>query len=460
MRVILPVLLLLLLLPLPAAGEEGFGKARAKMLRGLAKKDAGDRSDAVYELDGFDSPEAVRVIVKYVLSRDDRAQVIRAGIDLLGGMREKESLAALAKEAAEGAFPRRARVLESIGRNRSPDLLEALLGAAYDKDPRIRTAALLALENMPEGGRADLALADGLSAPQWPVRSAAAYVLRKRRPKTAVAQLVARLRPGVEHGRLLGDVHGALTKITGKRFGLSYEVWKRWLDQQEGKEPEGEIPASPPRSVTAEMPRVRSYAKRILYVLAVHQSMNDAIIVDPTEVAPKDVRQKGGSTLEAWTSAKKKIELARLWVAWSIDHLAPEVRFNVVTYASSPNAVFKDFVPASRENRERAVRRISSLSASGEANLHAGLQKVFTLVSRHPLDEKSLEEGPEVVFFVSDGYVETGEIREGHRVFEEAERLNIYRQIRFHCFGMGGHDSRVLGEMSGMVPGGRHVSLP
>jgi hypothetical protein len=374
-------------------------------------------------------------------------------------MQKEESLAALAKEAAGGTFPRKARVLEALGRTRSPAVLEALLAAAYDEDPRLRTSALLALENMPEG-RADIALADALSAPEWPVRSAAAFLVRKRRVEAALPGLVDRLRPGLEEGRLLGDVRQALTKITKQRLGFSYERWKRWLDEKNGKVPEGEVPASKPRTPTAELRGVKSYARRVVYVLAVPQSMNEEIKFRPEKVVPKDVMKKGGKALEEWTSAKRKIELARLYVARSVERLAPEVEFNVVTYASSPNSVFRDLVPATPENKQKAARRIRSLSASGEANLYAGVRKVFTLLSKDPVDPKSMTEGPETVFFVSDGYVETGEIRDGYRVFEEAERWNRYRQIRFHCLGVGAQDSRFLAELAGMVPEGAYVSVP
>ena len=85
---------------------------------------------------------------------------------------------------------------------------------------------------------------------------------------------------------------------------------------------------------------------------------------------------------------------------------------------------------------------------------------MFTLLSKDPVDPKSMTEGPETVFFVSDGYVETGEIRDGYRVFEEAERWNRYRQIRFHCLGVGAQDSRFLAELAGMVPEGAYLSVP
>jgi hypothetical protein len=81
-------------------------------------------------------------------------------------------------------------------------------------------------------------------------------------------------------------------------------------------------------------------------------------------------------------------------------------------------------------------------------------------VSRDPLDTRSLEEGPEAVFFVSDGSCDYGEIPDGFAALDEAEQLNRFRQIVFHCFGVGEHDSRILGTLAGFAGGGELVALP
>jgi hypothetical protein len=74
---------------------------------------------------------------------------------------------------------------------------------------------------------------------------------------------------------------------------------------------------------------------------------------------------------------------------------------------------------------------------------------------------KSMLEGPEVVFFISDGTCDWGEFADqSHRAFEEAESWNRYRQIRFHAFGVGDHDYRVLANLRGMTPEGAYVVLP
>ena len=101
-----------------------------------------------------------------------------------------------------------------------------------------------------------------------------------------------------------------------------------------------------------------------------------------------------------------------------------------------------------------------SLSASGNANLYDGLRRIFTLVSKDPLDIESLSEGPASVFYLADGAADEGLIKSAFEAFEEAERWNRYRQIRFNTFGVGDHDPRVLADLAGMIPDGTMRSLP
>ena len=112
------------------------------------------------------------------------------------------------------------------------------------------------------------------------------------------------------------------------------------------------------------------------------------------------------------------------------------------------------------QNREKAKKRVLSLSASGNANIYDGLRRIFTLVSRDPVDLASRAGGPSVVFFLSDGAADEGLIESAFEAFEEAERWNRYRQIRFNMFGMGDHDPRVLADLAGMIPDGAMRSLP
>jgi hypothetical protein len=320
----------------------------------------------------------------------------------------------------------------------------------------VRTSAVLALD-LAKSERADFALADALRAPQWTVRAAAIDSIRRRGRSEAGGPLVDCL--PAERGRLRGDVAAALRLITNQPIGVFPEAWENWRIAGQGGEP---LPLGAAREIppTAELAGVSTWAKRVVFVLALSDSMNRKLQAAPDSLAPPDVKERGGPELRRWREATTKVELARLWVAWGIAHLSPDVRFDVVTYGQGVDAAFGELVPATPQNREKATDRIRSLSASGEANLHAGLMKVFDLVSRDPLDTKSLEEGPEAVFFVSDGYCDYGEIPDGFAALDEAEQLNRFRQIVFHCFGVGEHDSRILGTLAGFAGGGELVALP
>lgn len=461
MRTYRLILLALLLAAASApAAEKGFSQARAELAKGLRSSDPDERSQAVYALDGFDDEDAARTLVRYVLARDDRAQVIRSAIQLLGAMRSEGARKVLVEEAAKGPWEKRARVLEALGKWRDAAPVDAILLATYDEDPRVRISAVLATENLP-GDRPDTAIADSIRVDPWPVRSAAIYMARQRKAKAAVPALIERLGPEGEKGRLLDEVRGALVRITGEDFGYSRGRWLGWWMEQKGEPPPEPVLGSGVREEPrAEMAGVKSRASRILYVLALNDSMNNEVIFDGAKAAPRDVREEGGEALAKWAKAKSKLDYAKLWISWSLRHLAPGTEFGVVTYGASANSVFSGFESASTESTERAVRRIESLSASGNANLWDAVREVFAFTGGDPVELESMTAGPEVVFFVSDGTADTGEIREAYRVFEEAERWNRFRQIEFDTFGVGRFDSRVLADLAGMIPGGTVRGIP
>jgi hypothetical protein len=458
-RAILSTLLVLAFAGSAAAAEKGFSKARAALLKGLKSNAASDRAAAVYAVDGFDSSEAARLLVRAVLSRDDRARVIRAGVQLAGALRSAEAVEVLVEEAKKGAWTKRARVLEALGSVEHQEALSALLLAAYDKDPRVRISAILALEHSKDP-KAAVAVGDGLKADLWPVRSAAMYVLGRMKDDDMVVELIRRLGKDGEKGRLVEDAGRALRRISGKNFGTGLADWAAWYSRTKGGEA---ISFGPPREKTepmAQLAGVKTTAKRVLFVLAVNDTMNHKIIFDADRVAPPDIQKAGGPELARWRRAKTKLDLARLWIAWAIDHLDPETEFSLVTYGISANASFSSFIPATPANREKGKKRVLALSASGNANLYDGLRRIYTLVSKDPLDLESMAMGPEVVFYLADGAADEGLIKSAFEAFEEAERWNRYRQIRFNTFGMGDHDPRVLADLAGMIPDGTMRSLP
>jgi HEAT repeats len=452
---------LVLVAPPSSAGEKGFSTARAAMRKGLASSNVRDRANAVWELDGFDSAQAARTLVRVVLSRDDRAPVINGAIKLLASLKSEEAIDALVAESTSGPPLRRARVLEVLGRLGGHRVDGTLLTAAYDENDLIRTSAVLGLEGLGTG-RTSLALGDALQAKAWPVRSAATGVIRRRGDPDLVPALIERLRPGVEDGRLAADAARALVGLTDHRFGISYDAWRRWFVEVKGGElpPEPENPSTGPVKARVEFSDLKSVARRVVFVLAVNESMRGEIAEGGERRIPSKVKIEGGPVAEEWLKADTKLELAQLWLARTISSLDPEVCFDVITYGAGAGAVFGELLPATPRNRQKAIGRISSLSPSGRANVYAGLRAVFELLGKDPLGPENLEGGPETVFFISDGTSETGEIIDGTAAVDEVGRLNRYRQIQFLAVGAGEFDSRVLAEVAGLGPGGALIAIP
>ncbi len=97
---LLPIVALsLLALPGSSAtgADKSWVKARTEFLRAFDANRPEDRKDAIYDhLEGQDRPEAVRLLLRVALSKDDEpAMVVAAAIEILGDLRADASLAAM-----------------------------------------------------------------------------------------------------------------------------------------------------------------------------------------------------------------------------------------------------------------------------------------------------------------------------------------------------------------------------
>lgn len=93
----------------------------------------------------------------------------------------------------------------------------------------------------------------------------------------------------------------------------------------------------------------------------------------------------------------ESIEQARAAVALALARLAPEDRFNVIEFNSQARPLFAGAQPATRANRERAVRWVNGLRADGGTEMAAALDLA--------LDGREDTQRVRQIIFVTDGAV-------------------------------------------------------
>ncbi|NQT21468.1 MAG: HEAT repeat domain-containing protein [Planctomycetes bacterium] len=225
--------------------------AQEKLLPLLKDGDATVRRSAARAFRRI-GPPAVGTLIAAVKGQDAALRQPAAAGELAGALKEA---APETRRAAAGALARMGLKAQSA----APALVEVLT----DKDPETARLAALALLNI--NNAAVEPLAEALQGDAAELRKAAARVLATigapaietltaalKAEKTEVRMLaaVAIGRTGAHGGpaakeaatalvaalrdtRNAGNAAKALSKITGKRFGINAEQWRQWLAEQE-----------------------------------------------------------------------------------------------------------------------------------------------------------------------------------------------------------------------------------
>jgi Ca-activated chloride channel family protein len=149
---------------------------------------------------------------------------------------------------------------------------------------------------------------------------------------------------------------------------------------------------------------------------------------DQVRVAPKDaifVIDHSGSM------DGEKIIQARDALVYCLEHLNPEDRFNVVSFASSVDAFAYGLQEATRDQVREAVDFVRSLRAGGGTNISGALERVF--------DARFSSKRPAFVVFITDGLPTEGErdIRKILAMVDRQNRQSDARGVRVFPFGVG-----------------------
>ncbi len=126
--------------------------------------------------------------------------------------------------------------------------------------------------------------------------------------------------------------------------------------------------------------------------------------------------------------AGPKLDQARKALAFCVENLNAEDRFEVLRFATDVEAVFNRMAEASPERRREAQQFIRDLKPTGGTAIDEALRKAMSL---RPAEGKR----PFVIIFLTDGLPTVGETRPEKILagVKEASRGNV----RVFCFGLG-----------------------
>ena len=351
----------------------------------------------------------------------------------------------LAKALQQSSSALQHAALVAIARRGGTHNLKDVERATRSKDPAVRRAAILASLragterlNVPELsvgrdpiGRMAAAIMLGedvdstdslarllvlLDDEEWTVRVEAIRSLTLRREVQSIEPLVVRL--GVETGRLREDIAEALRTLTGRSYGRTASVWRRFWAVEGGGfvlPTLEEIAARDEEKEAQEQEQSDGRAATVADFYGV-EIVSDAFAL---------VIDTSGSMARAAYSGERRIAVAKEQILRALGRIADGARFNIVAFADLVYALDDSLLVADPGSREQAQVYIEALRARGGTNIYGALVAAFA------------DESLDTVYLLSDGAASTGDLTDTDGIRERVRRWNSARGVRIHCIAIG-----------------------
>ncbi|MHC4777980.1 MAG: HEAT repeat domain-containing protein [Planctomycetota bacterium] len=358
----------------------------------------------------------------------------------------------------------RCAALDVLSRFRVEEAFRPMADRSSDEDPRVRVEAMAALEEINDLAYSTEVIA-ALSDSCWPVRSAAVAAVRKLRPRAAFGPMIERL--DQEKGRLKSEVHEVLVYMAGRDLGKDPEAWRDWWNPRAKRggvkgrmDPEySRYVVKPKPDTTRKFFSVPTDAKRVLFVLDVSASMNKfGKPLRPIEGV------KPGETVSRYRILREELVL-------TLGNFKEADSFNVILFSTGVRSWRDSIQRASAGAKKGAVSFLQSKPPGGETNLFDGLARAFG-VSKKALStgrgyfeeisgggsKAAIDQGPEVIFLLSDGVPNQGLITDPEKIVEEITRANRVRRIVIHSIAVGRFHADFLRTLA-VATGGTAVTV-
>lgn len=406
-----------------------------------------------------------------------------------------DGLTRIALEEAEPVL--RGAVIEALASLKSQELYRVIpeVCSKLPKDPAEQCALIGALAT----GMLRTATSRTRITPEWQkmAHSLIALLERPDVPRTAKLVLARHLAKALDAERVV----------------LEAEAWRGLLAgrKQEAKEKKGLVPEyAKPRFFGVEASGERicyvidlsdSMCEPIPEGLKEkHGGGSGPVTGEPPK--PKDPKRPPDEEEIPWHLVNTRLDLAREHLRLSLARLTEEQSFCIVTFGDQAQLLdgLSGMTKATRANTKKAMKALDDIEIGatlpnrpngtllGNTNVHAALKTAFRLGRKGLVDEYSYVdpstflEGCDTIFLLSDGNPtcddftvkdvdygdgvvgdpETGEHQERTpeliyfgpysnwpRLLEEAERLNMFREVEIHCISIGDTSPTELSRLAG-----------
>jgi HEAT repeat protein len=440
-------------------------EAAAELVELLDDRQPEIRDTAREVLTTYREDATFQTMIAFVADPKQKNQDRRAKlIDVLGGAKvvaARPALVQIALEEKRASPAVRYAIGRALGAIGGAEAQPALANLLADADPLVRLAAVdsTGALRLQELAGAVLPLLDDR---EWQVQIAAVQTAAKLRIAAAIEPLIALMRKG---GRLEEETAEALFKITALDFGTDPDEWA--LQWEKLKSIQWRIPTDEELAKKAESRKrtdafygkkeettafagIPTTSTKVLFIIDVSGSMEDLVL-----------------DTERWSGRyenMQKLTIVKGELLSTLEGLAPNTDFNVVSFASEVKPFKKFLVPANIVNKAAAMAWVRNLKPiggseaqalagaglSGSANLEAGKTNTFAaLMYAFGIDpENPPAQGPQTgkasiknridtVFFLSDGRPSTGKLVDTEEIRKAVTELNRDYKMVLHAIAIG-----------------------
>jgi len=430
------------------------------------------RQAAFDVLGGYKSAEVTGFLRKVAGEEKGGKPARRAGaFEALGRIRDASALPILVKGLEASDFEMKRSAAVALGRIGAPDAVAPLAKFLEKAEPPLQTAALDALAAIGKPDGCVAAVLPLLESPEWQVRSSAIQCLGRLRVKEAIEPLIERLKK--DEGRLREEAMLALQKTTGFEYEDDAGQWQRWWDnvkatftvptdeemakRKAAKASANQIYSNNDRK-TIDFAGVKTKSRHVLFVIDISGSMED-LIAEPKNFKLKD---------RAYRSYIK-IEIVKDELCRTVDNLEPNVRFDILTFATdwkfwkgaliAANIVNKsaarEFIQrlqpiggASQNYKAKSGLSGSAGLAGGKTNTYGALMAAFDAGNQSAGYDKRYSADVDTMFFLSDGVPSTGDYVEKDDILAEIRRVNSLRKIVINTISIGEMDHALMTQLA------------
>ncbi len=247
-----------------------------------------------------------------------------------------------------------------------------------------------------------------------------------------------------------------LNRITGKPAYLDGRWWRNWLLKGDAEEYQGKSVAAP-TFFNAE-----AVGKRVIFAIDVSGSMEWPADMDRVR---NPETGKGADKGPDYTGVRTKLDLAKVDLLWSLEHLPEDYYFNIITYETRHKLIDEavtGLVEANAANKSKLSNAVRALKANGGTNIHGSLIRAFGVVRKGQvkddpaLDRTAMLEGVDTIFFMTDGTpswcdestdyarvdpkwgtIGNGRFCEPANILADIARVNTFRKVVIHAIAIG-----------------------